>query len=304
MRIYEPMLSDPKYKGLKPEEKQRQWERDKLLYEQAKASQRLADLEEKKYQEQQEQELDKLKEEYNKKEKIRQKENDDKLLQLFLNNATELEKEMYYKKKNKKVPTTDNEEDEVLNTRIKYTADKLNIILYSAFSYFNEKICSDRIMNTITDLRNKLNNYLLNVFAIWFSILVFGGAIIGAFYSSLNINFIYMYIGILVLYPLYKLMRKSLISYKINKLHDLIEKGYPKLYTFEFFNKSIDNQPIKSKFEIYRKYCIDIILNLNKYCRKNKYCRYVNEKVLLDKINSIQNIKIYELYDIVREKNL
>lgn len=303
MRVYEPMLSDPKYKGLNSEEKQRQWERDKLLYEQARASQRLADLEEKKYQEKQNQELDELKEEYIRNEKIKQKENDNKILQLFLENATELEKELYYKKNNKEISIS-NKDDEILNTRIDYTANKLNIILYSAFSYFNEKICSDRIMNTITDLRNKLNNYLLNVFAIWFSILVFGGVIIGAFYSSLNINFIYTYIGILVLYPLYKLMRKSLISYKINKLHDLIEKGYPKLYTFEFFNKSIDNQPIKSKFEIYRKYCIDIILNLNKYCRKNKYCRYVNEKVLLDKINSIQNIKIYELYDIVREKNL
>ncbi|WP_304393172.1 hypothetical protein [uncultured Clostridium sp.] len=303
MRVYEPMLSDPKYKGLSSEEKQRQWERDKLLYEQVMASQRLADLEEKKYQEKQNQELDELKEEYIRNEKIKQKENDNKILQLFLENATELEKELYCKKNNKEISIS-NKDDEVLNTRIDYTANKLNIILYSAFSYFNEKICSDRIMNTITDLRNKLNNYLLNVFAIWFSILVFGGVIIGAFYSSLNINFIYTYIGILVLYPLYKLMRKSLISYKINKLHDLIEKGYPKLYTFEFFNKSIDNQPIKSKFEIYRKYCIDIILNLNKYCRKNKYCRYVNEKVLLDKINSIQNIKIYELYDIVREKNL
>ena len=309
MRVYRPTLTDPKYRGLSQDEKQRQWERDKLLYDNVIATEKLAKIEEEKYNKQLEKEYNDSKEEYDNSISDCIQSEKDYILGTFLKNASNIEITNYFNRKEKEAKIKLNleqksEQEKVQDIQIEYASKEAFNIVHDTYEYYRNAIDMNRIIKNIEYLQSKNDSNTYNIFITWFCIMVFGGVLLGVLSAYTNIEvFLNIFISFLIIYPISTKIIKMFRNHKINKLTKHSNFSFPQLYSYSNYIKKNDFNISKETLNDYKKYCIDEIMRLYRYC-KNSNINSVKLNVIKNNIIKINNIKIKELDEIVNEMGL
>lgn len=309
MRVYRPILTDPKYNGLSPAERQRQWERDKLLYDNVIATEKLAEIEKEKYNKQLEEEYNKSKKDYQDSINNCIQSEKDYILGTFLENASNREISSYFNRKEKESKIKlgmeqKSNQNKIQNIQIEYASNEAFKMVHDTYEYYRNAIDMNRVISNAEYLQFKNDSNTYNIFITWFCTLVFGGVILGALSSYINIETIlWIFISFLIIYPITTKIIKMFRNHRINKLTKHSNMSFPQLYSYSNYIKNNDFIISLETFNGYKKYCIDEMMKLYKYC-KNSNLRNVKLNVIKNNIIKINNIQIKSLDVIVEEMGL
>lgn len=304
-----PTILDARYRDLDDSTKLREYKRDLLLYEQAVESKRIADLNEKAYNDNKEKEIQQLNEKVAELTNQLNQNRQNDILNLYLDNLSEEGKIEYIKQK--EIEENKEKRKRSYQYRIDSAADRIYYAVQKVQDVFdrNRKIHNKIEYNysrkDILERKLSKNEVYLGTGAICIPIFGFVASLIYHYIYSGNLNIaIKLCVIIYILYLLFFNIRKFILKSNYNStLNNIDDYELIRDYDFENYIKvnKID-KTIQQNEQLYqyKLYCINYIKRLKEKYLNTKEDFNTIDINLLDKVSEyIVNVELPDIEDLI-----